>query len=147
MPNTLLTPSSLHKAPVVHQNLQKQRHIMANYRALTSTPNLSNTSVVILGGTSGIGAAIAVRFAALGASVLVMGRTEAADAVREMQSALGDGTGATLSYGHADLSAVAGIRSAADDIAAWAGPKGVRYLIQSQGPSFSPVNHTSADTF
>ncbi|KAF7979927.1 hypothetical protein HWV62_40342 [Athelia sp. TMB] len=111
---------------------------MANYRALTSTLNLSNTNVVVLGGTTGIGAAIAVRFAALGASVLVMGRTEAAgaDVVRAMQSASGDGTAATLSYGRADLGTVTGIRNAADDIAAWAGPKGVDYLIQSQGTLF-----------
>ena len=96
-----------------------------NYHALTSTLNLSGTNVVVLGGTNGIGAAIALRFAALGASVLVMGRTEAAgaDVVRAMQSASGDGSGATPSYGRADLSTVAGIRGAVDNIAAWAGPR------------------------
>ncbi|KAF7980024.1 hypothetical protein HWV62_40144 [Athelia sp. TMB] len=95
---------------------------MVNYHALTSTLNLSGTRVVVLGGTSGIGAGIAVRFAALGSSVLVMGRNESAgnDVVRAMQSAAGDNTTAKLNYGRADLGSVAGIKGAVNDIAAWA---------------------------
>jgi NAD(P)-dependent dehydrogenase (short-subunit alcohol dehydrogenase family) len=49
---------------------------MPNYRRLTSALSFPNTNVVVIGGTQGIGAGIATRFAELGASVLVVGRNE-----------------------------------------------------------------------
>lgn len=62
---------------------------MVDKHALTSALNLTGTNVVVIGGTQGMDAAIAVRLAELGSSVLVMGRSEtAADAVvNKMQSA------------------------------------------------------------
>ncbi|KZP34341.1 NAD(P)-binding protein [Athelia psychrophila] len=106
---------------------------MVNYHALTSSLNLSGTNVVVVGGTHGIGAAIATRFAELGSSVLIMGRNESAGnaIVSAMRNAAR--TEAKLAFVRADLGTVKAIRKAPDDIAAWAGAQGVDYLIQCQG--------------
>lgn len=109
---------------------------MVDYHALTSALNLSGTNVVVVGGTHGIGAAIALRFAELGSSVLIMGRNEPAGnaIVSAMRSAAT--TEATFTFVRADLGAVDAIRKAADDIAEWAGAQGgggVDYLVQCQG--------------
>ena len=121
---------------------------MVNWHALTSSLDLSGTNVVISGGTSGIGAGIAVRCASLGASVLVMGRNQTAgDAVvAQMKSAAGDRATATLAFARTDVASVEGMRAAADTIAAWAGSKGVDYFYQTQGRSRLFSTMASADT-
>lgn len=120
---------------------------MVNYHALTSSLKLSGTNVVVLGGTQGIGAGIAIRFAELGSSVLVIGRNETAGnaVVNKMQSASADSSEARCTFIRADLGTVDGIRGAAYDIAAWAGAQGVDYLFQTQGTSIQPNIYLSAD--
>ncbi|KZP18623.1 hypothetical protein FIBSPDRAFT_590555 [Athelia psychrophila] len=108
---------------------------MVNYHALTSSLKLSGSNVVVLGGTQGIGAGIAIRFAELGSSVLVIGRNETAGntVVNTMRGASADSSEAKFTFVRGDLGTVDGIRGAADDIAAWAGAQGVDYLFQTQG--------------
>ncbi|KAF7967318.1 hypothetical protein HWV62_34719 [Athelia sp. TMB] len=124
---------------------------MVNWHALTSSLDLSGTNVVISGGTSGIGAGIAVRCASLGASVLVMGRNQNAGegVVAQMKSAAGDSTTAKLAFARADVASVEGMRAAAATIAAWAGSNGVDYFYQTQGgPGMDiwPLTAASATT-
>lgn len=113
---------------------------MVNYHALTSSLKLSGSNVVVLGGTQGIGAGIAIRFAELGSSVLVIGRNETAGntVVNTMRGASADSSEAKFTFVRGDLGTVDGIRGAADDIAAWAGAQGVDYLFQTQGKSVRP---------
>lgn len=116
---------------------------MPDFHALTSSLTFLNTNVVVIGGTQSIGAGIAIRFAELGASVLIIGRNETNgnEMVKKLESASrlsnnGQGhDGAKYGFARRDLSSVEEIKSAAQDITIWAGKVGVQYLFQSQGES------------
>ena len=119
---------------------------MPDFHALTSSLTFPNTNVVVIGGTQSIGAGIAIRFAELGASVLIIGRNElnGNEMVKKMENASSSSNngrgynGAKFGFARRDLSSVEEIKSAAQDIAIWAGKVGVQYLFQSQGESESP---------
>lgn len=119
-----------------------------------SVPELSSSRAVVSGGTQGIGAGIALRFALAGASVWVVGRSEerGAEVVKKLQQAALEGArrrsinskeeelsknGATTSkdftFFKADLSDVQEINRVAAEIAKRAGRGGVDWLFESQG--------------
>jgi NAD(P)-dependent dehydrogenase (short-subunit alcohol dehydrogenase family) len=112
---------------------------MPNFHALSSALTFPSTNVVVIGGTQGIGAGIAIRFAELGASVLVVGRNEALgnEIVKALETAAqknGRGGGRVrFEFSRRDLGSVEQIRAAAEDIARWAGNGDIHYLFQSQG--------------
>jgi NAD(P)-dependent dehydrogenase (short-subunit alcohol dehydrogenase family) len=112
---------------------------MPNFHALTSALTFPDTNVVVVGGTQGIGAGIAVRFAELGASVLIVGRKETlgSEMIKTLESASqkdgGKTAGVRFGFVRRDLGSVEEIKAAAEDIAQWAGDRGVHYLVQSQG--------------
>ncbi|CAO1625317.1 unnamed protein product [Parajaminaea phylloscopi] len=108
--------------------------------------NCSGERALVSGGTQGIGAGIALRFALSGASVWIIGRSEdKAHAVldqlrlasaearrRQGKSASGD-DGHGHDFFQADLSKVEDIKRVADLIASRAGTEGIDYLIETQG--------------
>jgi len=107
---------------------------MPNYRNLTSSLNFSCKNVVVVGGTAGIGAGIALRFAELGASVLIVGRNQkAGDEVVERMKKFSGYEDARFAFAQRDLSTLEEIKAAAGDVSKWAGADGVHYLLQSQG--------------
>jgi NAD(P)-dependent dehydrogenase (short-subunit alcohol dehydrogenase family) len=104
---------------------------MPNFHALSSALTFQSTNVVVIGGTQGIGSGIAVRFAELGASVLVVGRNEALgnEIVKTLEKAAEkngrvDGR-VRFGFARRDLGSVEQIRAAAEDIARWAGDGGI----------------------
>lgn len=114
---------------------------MPDYHSLTSALTFTGINVVAVGATQGIGAGIALRYAELGASVLIVGRNETLGdrMVKKMEAAsLKGGYGAKFGFVRRDLGSVEEIRGAADDIARWVGDEGVHYMYMSQGQSFSP---------
>lgn len=112
---------------------------MPDFHALSSALTFTSTNVVVIGGTQGIGAGIAVRFAELGASVLVVGRNEALgnEIVKTLETAAQkngqDGGRVRFGFSRRDLGSVEQIRAAAEDVARWAGNGDINYLFQSQG--------------
>ena len=62
---------------------------MPNCHALSSALTFPSTNVVVIGGTQGIGAGIAICFAQLGASVLIVGCNKACgnEIVKKLETA------------------------------------------------------------
>lgn len=117
---------------------------MPNFKALASTLTLTNTNVVVVGGTQGIGAGIAIRCAELGASVLIVGRNAmlGSEMISKLENASrgsGDShsltSGARFGFSQRDLSRLEEMRGTVEDIAKWVGKDGVHFLFQSQGES------------
>ena len=112
---------------------------MPNFHVLASALTFPDTNVVVVGGTQGIGAAIAVRFAELGASVLIIGRNEiiGVDMVKKLEATSSshghDPHGVRFGFSRRDLGSVKEIKAAAEDITKWAGKGGIHYLFQTQG--------------
>ncbi|GAA99945.1 uncharacterized protein L969DRAFT_89284 [Mixia osmundae IAM 14324] len=101
-------------------------------KATNATLNLSSKTAVVSGGTQGIGAATAIRFAQLGASVLIVGRSKERGEQVVSQCARANSKG-SHGFVQADLSLVTGIRAAAQEIETRAGSAGVDFLVQTQG--------------
>lgn len=106
---------------------------MPEYHALTSALELAATNVVVVGGTQGIGAGIALRLAELGASVLISGRNEKLgdEMVRKLKER--GAKDARFAFAGKDLGTLEAIKALVEDIAAWAGEEGVQLLYLSQG--------------
>lgn len=116
-----------------------------------SVPELNSSRAVVSGGTQGIGAGIALRFALAGASVWIVGRSEerGAEVVKTLQQAALEGARRRLStindkdvelttnkdftFFKVDLSDVKEINRVADEITKRAGKGGVDWLFESQG--------------
>jgi len=96
---------------------------MPNFHALTSALTFPDTNVVVVGGTQGIGAGIAVRFAELGASVLIVGRKETlgSEMIKTLESASqkdgGKTAGVKFGFACRDLGSVEEIKATTEDIA------------------------------
>ncbi|KII89069.1 hypothetical protein PLICRDRAFT_175304 [Plicaturopsis crispa FD-325 SS-3] len=106
--------------------------------------DLSSKIAVVVGGTQGIGAGVAVRFAAAGASVYIVGRNaKLGDAVVQQMKAVGSSS-SRYEFVQADLSLVAGIREAVQQLQERAGSHRIDYLVQTQGgPPNGKYNITS----
>ncbi|KAI5477667.1 protein of glucose/ribitol dehydrogenase family [Pseudohyphozyma bogoriensis] len=107
---------------------------MSTYaRKANKNLDLTGKTAAVIGGTQGIGAAVAVRFAQAGASVLVVGRNEVlGQKVVEEMKRVGK-EGARYEFVKADLSLIAEIKRVAVALQDLAGPQGINYLVQSQG--------------
>ncbi|PWZ01333.1 NAD(P)-binding protein [Testicularia cyperi] len=128
---------------------------MVNYKQLASQNaevDATGQRAVVSGGTQGIGAGIALRFALAGASVWLVGRSEdkAQEVLKKLQDASAEaarrsqvnggssassspGSNAEHEFFKADLSNTQAIRKLADDISSKAGSRGIDYLIETQG--------------
>lgn len=114
-----------------------------------STLTTKNASVdttgqraLVSGGTQGIGAGIALRFALSGASVWLVGRneTKANEVLSQLRAASAEAARRASSkavaehqFFQADLASTAGVKKVASEISSKAGKAGVDYLIETQG--------------
>jgi NAD(P)-dependent dehydrogenase (short-subunit alcohol dehydrogenase family) len=106
--------------------------------------NGSNRAVVA-GGTQGIGAGIALKFALAGSSVWIIGRSEerGAEVVKKLQQAslegarrrqrAGDAEKPDFDFFKADLSDVEEVKRVAGEVKKRAGSKGIDWLFETQG--------------
>ncbi|KFY23499.1 hypothetical protein V493_05828 [Pseudogymnoascus sp. VKM F-4281 (FW-2241)] len=102
-------------------------------RKANTSLDLTGKSAVIAGGSQGIGAGIAIRFAQAGANVLIVGRNkERLEKVISDARKVAKSTDQKLDYVSADLSLVSGTKAAAKEIEARTGGH-VDHLIQTQG--------------
>ncbi|OBT60798.1 hypothetical protein VE03_09893 [Pseudogymnoascus sp. 23342-1-I1] len=102
-------------------------------RKANTNLDLTGKSVVIAGGSQGIGAGVAIRFAQAGANVLIVGRSkERLEKVISEARKAAKSTDQKFDYVSADLSLISGTRAAAKEIEAKTGSH-VDYLIQTQG--------------
>lgn len=132
-----------------------------------STLTASNSNVelegseraVVSGGTQGVGAGIALRFALAGASVWIVGRSEQRAAAmleklnaaseeaqrrRKQNAALQSKTlEADHAFFRADLSDMKEVHRVAAEIKGRAGERGIDWLFESQGELASMVLHTT----
>jgi hypothetical protein len=100
---------------------------------------------VVAGGTQGIGAAIALRFALAGASVWIIGRSEGRglEVVEKLKQASlegarrknqqSEGVSADHAFLKADLSDVEEIKRVAEEVKKRAGKDGIDWLFETQG--------------
>jgi len=104
-------------------------------RRLNASLDLTSKLAVVAGGSQGIGAGVAVRFAKAGSSVVILGRNKTllAQVVNECKRVAKDGpSGKTFEYIEADLSTTSGMKQAAQDIESTTSGR-VDYLVQTQG--------------
>jgi NAD(P)-dependent dehydrogenase (short-subunit alcohol dehydrogenase family) len=95
--------------------------------------DLAGKTAVVAGGSQGIGAAVALRFAKAGANVIVIGRSkERLEKVVAEARKVAKSPDQKFDYVSADLSLVSGTKAAAKEIEAKTNSN-VDYLLQSQG--------------
>ncbi|KAN0063184.1 hypothetical protein ACQY0O_004348 [Thecaphora frezii] len=112
---------------------------------------------LIAGGTQGIGAGVALRFALSGASVWIVGRNEqkAKEVLEQLERATAEvHRRRSLStdpadikkhqFFQADLSTTSGVQKVADEVGRAAGAGGIDYLVETQGgPPVPSINKNS----
>ncbi|KIW05847.1 uncharacterized protein PV09_03050 [Verruconis gallopava] len=107
--------------------------------------DLTGKTAVVAGGSQGIGAGVAVRFAQAGANVILVGRSRdrlektISDARRAARSA-----DQKLEYISADLSLVSGVRAAAEEIKSKSDGS-VDFLVQTQGGTPNGIFELTAE--
>lgn len=131
---------------------------MVSYTELANknaSVDVTGQRALISGGTQGIGAGIALRFALSGASVWLIGRNEQkanevletlrkASAEAKRRSSSPSSGGAEHQFFKADLSSPVGVKSVATEITNLAGKSGIDYLIETQGgPPHGSIETTS----
>ncbi|KFY28573.1 hypothetical protein V491_00396 [Pseudogymnoascus sp. VKM F-3775] len=95
--------------------------------------DLTGKTAVIAGGSQGIGAGVAIRFAQAGANVIIVGRNkERLQGVISEARKAAKSTEQKLDYVSTDLSLISGTKAAAREIETKSGGR-VDYLIQTQG--------------
>jgi NAD(P)-dependent dehydrogenase (short-subunit alcohol dehydrogenase family) len=105
----------------------------AQARKANAGLDLTGKTAVITGGSQGIGAGIAIRFAQAGAQIIVVGRNqERLEAVISAARKVAKSTTQKFEYISVDLSLISGTKTAAREIEAKSQSK-VDYLIQTQG--------------
>lgn len=114
-----------------------------------NTPvSLEGESVLVAGGTRGIGAGVALRFAQAGASVFIVGRSQQAGSqvLQTLQAATIERKGrAQHSFISADLSEPKEVQSVVDLVASqWPG-RGVDHVVLTQGgPPIKALDYTTS---
>ncbi|CDU26113.1 uncharacterized protein SPSC_06280 [Sporisorium scitamineum] len=132
---------------------------MVSYSELAkknASADVTGQRALISGGTQGIGAGIALRFALSGASVWLVGRNEskANQVLEQLRKASaeacrraavnGTSSSADHQFFQADLSSIAGVKKIASEIISKAGKGGIDYLIETQGgPPHGAIETTS----
>ncbi|KAI5481884.1 protein of glucose/ribitol dehydrogenase family [Pseudohyphozyma bogoriensis] len=107
--------------------------------------DLSERVAVVSGGTQGIGASTALRFAQAGASVYVIGRNEKlGNAVVDELKRIG-GDGKTYEFIKADLSLMSSVKETAATLQAKTGAHGIDYLVETQGGPPNGVFKTTSE--
>jgi len=105
----------------------------ARARIANAGLDLTDKTAVIAGGSQGIGAGIAIRFAQAGANIIIIGRSQ--DRLESVVSAarkVSKSTAQKFDYVSADLSLLSGTKTAAREVETRSQSK-VHYLIQTQG--------------
>lgn len=124
---------------------------MVGFRQLASknaSVDATGQRALVAGGTQGIGAGVALRFALAGASVWLIGRneTKANEVLEQLRKASAEAQRRAASnsrgsrssewdhhFFQADLSSTAGVTKVAQEISEKAGKGGIDYLIETQG--------------
>jgi NAD(P)-dependent dehydrogenase (short-subunit alcohol dehydrogenase family) len=107
--------------------------------------DLTGKTAVIAGGSQGIGAGAAIRFAQAGANIIVIGRSqERLEKVVSEARKVAKSADQKFDYVSADLSLVSGTKTAAKEIEAKTNSK-VEYLIQTQGGMPNGLHKTTAE--
>ncbi|GAA5894045.1 putative short-chain dehydrogenase/reductase [Sporobolomyces salmoneus] len=121
---------------------------MSIYAQKNSGINLQGKTAAVAGGTTGIGAAIAQRFATAGSSVFVIGRNQdRGNKVIEELKRLGDSK-AKYEFIQADLSSTDEVKRVAEELKKKSGGE-IHYLVTTQGgppngdTSLTPESHNS----
>jgi NAD(P)-dependent dehydrogenase (short-subunit alcohol dehydrogenase family) len=109
--------------------------------------DLTGKTAVIAGGSQGIGASVAIRFAQAGANVVIIGRSqERLSAITAEARKLAKSQDQKIDSISADLSLVSSIKSLAKDIEAKTDSK-VDYLVQTQGGTPNGRYETTSEGF
>jgi len=106
------------------------------WKTANSKLNLTGKSILVLGGTQGIGAGVATRFAQLGASVAIAGRNEkvATDMIENWKKESKNLQEQEFRFFKVDCSSVKDIVRFTDEVQKYYESKGgLTHLIQSQG--------------
>ncbi|WVF65944.1 hypothetical protein IAT40_000682 [Kwoniella sp. CBS 6097] len=120
---------------------------MSNFATAVSELTLGhNDTTVIVGGTQGIGAAVARKLASMGCSrIIIVGRgQEKGRALVQRLLELGGDKTVNAEFVKGDVAEVEGMKATAKSIAAAVGKGGINYLIQCQnGPPTGELHLTS----
>ena len=117
----------------------------AQARKANNGIDLTGKTAVIAGGSQGIGAGTAIRFAQAGANIIVIGRSqERLGKVVSEARKVAKSADQKFDYVSADLSLVSGTKTAAKEIEAKTNSK-VEYLIQTQGGMPNGLHMTTAE--
>ncbi|GAA6059023.1 hypothetical protein JCM10212_001248 [Sporobolomyces blumeae] len=105
---------------------------MSKYATSNTSIDLSNKTAAVAGGTTGIGAALGVRFAKAGANVFVIGRNpqRGQDVVDQLRAA--GKPGCQYEFIKADLSLTTEVRRVAEELKTKSGGE-IHYLVTTQG--------------
>ena len=107
--------------------------------------SLTGKTAVITGGSQGIGAGVAIRFAQAGANVIVVGRSsQRLQKVVEDARKVANSTSQRIDFISADLSLLSGIKTAAQSIESKA-HSSVDFLIQTQGGTPNGLYETTSE--
>lgn len=85
---TLLIAVIAYGGNFLYKELESASMSYATWKTANSALNLSGKNVLVVGGTQGIGAGVAIRFSQLGSSVVIAGRNEtlAKNVISQMES-------------------------------------------------------------
>jgi NAD(P)-dependent dehydrogenase (short-subunit alcohol dehydrogenase family) len=107
--------------------------------------DLVNKTIVITGGSQGIGAGVAIRFAQAGANIIVVGRSqERLQTVVSQARKAARSVDQKIDYVIADLSLVSSTKTAAKEIEAKTNGK-FHYLVQTQGGMPNGLHETTVE--